>query len=485
MNYSKLTTPQEQERACLAGFLKYPNALVDFSGVLKGNHFNNKVHAAIYSAMNITFSESGSIDPILIAERLSSIGLKQFEDLNILDYIDSLNYINVKEGSISSYIANVLKYDFARKADKALDDGKTEIRGNIDKSLPELALIIESVLKTAGTENISDEEDAIDVFSVMPEWVLKWGQEKRPTCLKTPFPVFTKMYGGPSFGDLFVFAAGPKVGKSTLVNFLAYEIAGLPENNCKVLVLDTELETERIVSRNLSAISGVNEFKIKTGKFDGNLSEKNRVYSALNVLDKYKHRVHHKYIANKSIDEVISFARRWYAKNIKGDENCLIIYDYLKSTQENITNAFESYELLGMKTDKLKKLVSELPRTAGITAVQTNRQGQTAMSSQIEWHCSNMYRLEKKSPEEISDSGKEFGTHKLIEVRARVQGEDAMGADNYVRRVTSDGDIYVENYINFKIENFRVTECGSAEDVFNKTLGQIDVTRKGKDPKFL
>ena len=317
----------------------------------------------------------------------------------------------------------------------------------------------------------------------MQETVLDWANNPRPVCLKTPFPIFTKMYGGPSFGDLFVIAAGPKVGKSTFVNFLAYEVAGLEENNCLALVLDTELETDRIIARNLSAISGVNEYKIKTGKFLNNPIDKNKVYAALNSLEKYKGRVHHKYVANKSIDEVISIAKRWYVQNVKNGENVLLIYDYLKSTQENITSAFEGYELLGQKTDKLKKLVSSLPRTAGLTAVQTNRSGGTAMSSQIEWHCSNMYRLEKKTPEEIGEAGKEFGTHKLIEVRARVQGEEAMGADNYVKRVTQDGEVYVENYINFKVDNFKVMECGNAEDVFNKKLGQLEVSNNRKYTK--
>ena len=483
MSNTRISTPQEQERACLAGFIKWPDNVADYASVLKPTHFDNKVHAAIFSAILSIYAQSSTVDKLLVVEKLTAIGLKSFEDLNIIDYIDCLSQMEIREQSLPNFIANVIKYDFARKADKSLDEGKVEIRSNIDKSLPELANVIETTLKNAGTENVADEEKPIDVFSSMQETVLDWANNPRPVCLKTPFPIFTKMYGGPSFGDLFVIAAGPKVGKSTFVNFLAYEVAGLEENNCLALVLDTELETDRIIARNLSAISGVNEYKIKTGKFLNNPIDKNKVYAALNSLEKYKGRVHHKYVANKSIDEVISIAKRWYVQNVKNGENVLLIYDYLKSTQENITSAFEGYELLGQKTDKLKKLVSALPRTAGLTAVQTNRSGGTAMSSQIEWHCSNMYRLEKKTPEEIGEAGKEFGTHKLIEVRARVQGEEAMGADNYVKRVTQDGEVYVENYINFKVDNFKVMECGNAEDVFNKKLGQLEVSNNRKYTK--
>lgn len=484
MNLKKIITPQEQERACLAGFLKYSNCIPDYIGVLKSNHFDNKIHGAIYTAICSVYSSSGLADPILVAEKLTAIGLKHFQELDILEYLYSLSQMNIKSDAIIHYVANVIKYDFARRADTTFDECKEEVRSCIEKSLPELASIIEQALRKAGTENVAEEEDAIDVFGVMPGRILQWGEEQKPVCLKTPFPVFNKLYGGPSFGDLFVISAPPKVGKSTMLNFLSYEIAGLPENNCKVLILDTELETDRIISRNLSSLSDVNEFKIKTGRFTQNITEKNKVYSSLNTLGKYNGRVFHKYIANKSIDEVISFARRWYYRNIKDGENCMIVYDYLKSTQENIKDAFQSFELLGIKTDKLKKLMSELPRTAGLTSVQTNSIGKTAMSSQIEWHCSNLYRLEKKTAEEISDHGKEFGTHKLVEVRARVQGEEAMGADNYVKRATADGESYVENFINFKIENFRVTECGSATDIFNKEIGQIDIGRTNKDGKL-
>lgn len=476
-----LETPQELERACLAGFIKWPHNSADYHGIIKTNHFENKIHAAIFSAINILYSQNGNVDSILIAEKLSAIGLTQFEDLNIIDYLDTLSRMNIKEDLVSQYIANVIKYDYARRADAAVDNCKKEIRSNIDKPLGSLASIVENALQQASTENVADEDRPVDVFSVMPDKVMDWANNPRPVCLKTPFPIFTKLYGGPSFGDLFVIAAPPKIGKSTMVNYIAYEVAGLPENNCIALVLDTELETDRIIARNLSSLSGVNEAKIKDGSFMKDISEKNRIYAALNSLGKYQRKVHHKYVANKPIDEVISIARRWYAQNIRNGENCLIVYDYLKSTQDNIQDAFQSFEELGAKTDKLKKLMSELPRTAGLTAVQTNPAGRASLSRQIEWHCSNMYRLEKKTPEQITEDGKEFGTHKLVEILARVQGPEAMGADNYVRKMTADGPVFVENFINFKIENFKVTECGSALDVYSKTLGQAK-TGESKDP---
>lgn len=476
----ELSTPAEIERATLASFLKWPNNVSEYLGVLNSGHFYNKVHSAIYSALTNIYKDTGNVDPILIAERLSAIGLTQFEDLNILEYLDTLSYMSVKEDLLVQYVGSILKYNYARKVEAALEASKKELRSNIDKPLASLVNIIDKTLQEAGTENVADEEKPIDVFSAMPARIVEWAENPKSMFLKTPFPVFTSMYGGFSFGDLYVLAAGPKIGKSTLVNFFAYEVAGLPENNCLALVLDTELETDRIIARNLSSMSGVNEYKIKTGKFLNNISDKNKIFAALNNLKKYQGRVHHKYVANKSIDEVLAVARRWYAQNVKNGENVLIVYDYLKSTQESIGSAFESYELLGMKTDKLKKLASELPRTACLTAVQTNREGKTAMSSQIEWHCSNMYRLEKKTPEEITMAGKDFGTHKLIEVRARVQGEDAMGADNYVVRQTEKGKEFVENYINFRIENFHVTECGTALDVFKKGLGQINVNKGDK-----
>lgn len=471
-----LSTPQELERACLASFIKWPSNIADYLGVLKSGHFNNRIHAAIYTSLCSVYKESGSVDAVLITEKLSSIGLTHFEDLNILEYLDTLSRMNIREDLVNQYVAGVFKYDYARKADAALDNAKKEIKSNIDQPLNKLVTIVDAALKEAGTENISDEDDPVDIFSIMPSKILEWAENPKPTCLKTPFPIFTKLYGGPSFGDLFVICAPPKIGKSTIVNYIAYEVAGLKENNCRALVLDTELETDRIMARNLSSLSGVNESKIKDGSFFNNISEKNKVFAALNNLEKYQERVHHKYVANKSIDEVISIARRWYHRNIKDGENCLIVYDYLKSNQENIKDAFQSFEELGMKTDKLKKLMSELPRTAGLTAVQANNEGNASLSRQIGWHCSNMYRLLKKSPEDITNDGKEFGTHKLIEMYARVQGPEAMGADNYIVRKTAHGTEYVENYINFKIDNFKVTECGSAVDVFKKTLGQAKMT---------
>ena len=99
MSNTRISTPQEQERACLAGFIKWPDNVADYASVLKPTHFDNKVHAAIFSAIVSIYAQSSTVDKLLVVEKLTAIGLKSFEDLNIIDYIDCLSQM---ERTVSS-----------------------------------------------------------------------------------------------------------------------------------------------------------------------------------------------------------------------------------------------------------------------------------------------------------------------------------------------------------------------------------------------
>ena len=88
----------------------------------------------------------------------------------------------------------------------------------------------------------------------------------------------------------------------------------------------------------------------------------------------------------------------------------------------------------------------------------------------------------RKTPEEIAAEGEEYGTHKLIPLATRFQGRDAQGHHDLVRVADGNRFKYVPNFINYNIENFRVSEHGTLQDIIENqalqaTLGDAEADR--------
>ena len=77
--------------------------------------------------------------------------------------------------------------------------------------------------------------------------------------------------------------------------------------------------------------------------------------------------------------------------------------------------------------------------------------------------------LRRKIPDEIHEEGNRFGTHKLINLKARHLGKDALRAINPVEMPDGSNK---NNFINLEIENFKVTERGDLQDIVNSMNNQ-------------
>ena len=64
-----------------------------------------------------------------------------------------------------------------------------------------------------------------------------------------------------------------------------------------------------------------------------------------------------------------------------------------------------------------------------------------------------MFILRQKTTDEIADDGSSFGTHKLINVKARHLGKDIAGACEPVQV----DDNLRKNFINLQFKNFNIT----------------------------
>ena len=466
----------EIEKQCIAGLLNFPEFLPDVEAFVSSKDFYlDSLHGSLFELIGISYKENaGKVDKVIIADKARNIGVKTIEGVDVHDYLGAIVKMKkVQKDSLMSYFKELKKYAIARTMFENANQIKRSIISNINEAPSVLVGEVERMFSDCVTSYIEEDYKPIDLHGGMIDYIESLGENPQEDGIVPPFATYYKKYGGFTKGDFTIFAAPPKAGKSTLLNALAIDSAADPQNNCKTLILDTELETERAMRRRMASLSGVSEFFLRTGKWRTDKKMYEKVRDTHDYIESCKDKVDHLYVANKPVDEICSIVRRWRCNELEKDMNPLIVYDYLKLTGEKTSDSWKEYQVMGKKTDTLKHLFSEIG-AAGIGAVQTNAAGDVAMAQQIKWFASNLFILKPKSIDEITEQGASFGTHKLITVATRNQGEEATGFNNLISVKDEKGEpMLVENYINLNFDNFRVTEAGTFEDFCKRDAGSI------------
>lgn len=494
----KLPHSQDIERTFLATLIKYPRLIPEYLEYLTDDLFYVSVHQIIAGAIRFQFKEKKTVDPVILADHISNIGLKNHDETDVPDYIRTIAARSaVSEDAIVTYFKDCYKYKIARLTVEGCRKTEMAVNKAINGSVADIIAVAEKGLAGALTASIEDEYTPIDFYEGMDSYLESLGDEdKSSTGILTPFKTWNRWWGPLTVGDLTVIAAPTKAGKSTVLGYIS-DAPFCKYNKgkkIKVLLLDTELETYRNRNRKGAALSGVNEAIIKDGRWKKNEETAKKVRDQFPLMRSRKGFVKHLYVANVPIDKICNIVRRWAATETDEDDLRLVIYDYFKITGEKIDDSNKEWQVLGAKVDTFKHLLSEPNvRAAGLAAVQTNGSNDVAASQRIKWFASNTLLWNKKTPEELSEQGEEFGTHHIYPLTLRNQGED-WDNEQYVKVQKKDGVIFTINKLNVKFDNFDLKECGTYADVINKSQEQIDIgddrdedgkPRKDRRPKVI
>ncbi len=228
---------------------------------------------------------------------------------------------------------------------------------------------------------------------------------------------------------------------------------------------------QREVSQIRAAASFTNTpcWYLETGNYKNHPTYSKQVAENIQNINKYKSKIYHKYMANKPIDEVCSVARRWYYKTVGRGNQALIIYDYIKMTGEKIGINFSEFQVIGEKINRLNELGAQL-NVGLFAAMQMNRTAEAgtddssaiALSDRLQWFCCFNAIFRRKTPEEISQDGLQFGTHKMIPIALRFEGRDHY---DFVNVGTKKSPKYKYNFINYDVKNFKIEEKGTLKEI--------------------
>lgn len=243
----------------------------------------------------------------------------------------------------------------------------------------------------------------------------------------------------------------------------------------------------------ISALSGVNEYLIKSKKWRQNEEYAEKVRKALETIKAYFNKVDHIYVGNVSTEEMVSIAKRWHWKKVHKDEDkALIALDYFKLTgADKISDAFQSSMALGTRVDTFKKLASELACPI-IGACQTNAADEVGLSKEVNKFASSVFLFKRKAPEEMARdnayvNGKldpNAATHKLVPLYTRDLGEYSQGVNDLVKVPDGrGGQAWTENYLEFKLDNFTVKDMGDLRTKF-APLAKMQISDKKTSELF-
>lgn len=469
---------KDLERACLAGCIQFPEKISDILPFIKSDDFYISANGSIFSVIaNFVAEGKRSLDPILISERLSNIGITTVHDVGIGDYINAISKTEkIQEDSFHERFKELKKFSVLRNMDQTTEDLKKIVNGNLEKPIGEVVSMLEDRFGD-GVDVFQPDHGPVNLFEKLEPFIEERGNHPEDCGIKAPYSWFRKLYGDFLKGGLYVFCAPPKAGKSTFLMDICDKVTDVDED-VVALYLDTELTSEEVMLRLAFRLTGVNEFYLRNGAWRKNPQMEETIRGGLKKIKETRNKnVDHLYVANKPITEIISLVRRWHYQNAKDGKKVIIFYDYLKLTGEKVSEHWKEHQVMGDKATKLKDLAQEL-KAPIISAVQANASGSIAMSNAIKWFVNMLAMLKPKSPEEIAEHGIEFGTHTLKVTESRNQGENGMGFIDLVKMPNGD---FQNIDLHFEFKDFKVKELCTLREVVTHMESSVNLPKNNNN----
>lgn len=477
----------KMEQHIIAGLMKFPHSYFTVNQFVRAEDFADpsRVNSTIYHLIGSAVEKSEAVDPVVIAQKASALGITFEDGISIFDYLQSLGVRAVSEQGCIDAAKIVKKYAVRRKLIDVYGKLSKDLENLDDEvSFDEIISMADGVYSNELNIYFNSQTQPHNVFSDMERNVEERGENPITDLgIMTHFPRTNEMFGSLlKEGNITIIASRYGVGKSTL----AFDIcskAGIA-NNVPVLSFDNgEQSLEEIQMRMCASISGVPLYHIESGMWRSNPVYVERVRATWKKIKEWKERCAFYYynVGGMDYDEMINMARRWYYSNVGRGNRMIWSLDYLKlgslgSSSDNF------WADMGLKMDKMKTFIAKeivyenKPKISLFSSVQANRSGAVTnrtsaeindsetivgLSDMIGQIASHVFILRKKITEEIIADGEHFGTHKLIPIKHRHMGVNPARAFDLVSM--PDGS-KKPNFINLHFDNFSTRECGDLRD---------------------
>jgi replicative DNA helicase len=313
----------EAERSVLGALMLDKDAIIKVANLIRIGDFYKDDHNLIYEAMVGLYEKREPIDVLSLSNFL--------EEKNQLDKIGGSSYLTSLVNSVPSssnvehYAKVVQKKSTLRKlitasgeitemgykesedVEKILDEAEQKLFSVSQKYIKQDFVSIKSILESA--------------FNRIDE--LHKGDHKLRG-IPCGFPDLDNLLAGFQKSDLIIVAARPSIGKTSLALDLARQIA--VQQKVPIGIFSLEMSSDQLIDRMLSAQSGVDLWRLRTGRLKSEDGEDDfqKIGEAMGILSEAPIFIDD--AGSSNVMEMRTMARRLQSEHNVG----LIIIDYLQ-----------------------------------------------------------------------------------------------------------------------------------------------------------
>lgn len=310
----------DTERALLGALMMNQSAMYEVADVVQVDSFYAGKHRTIFDAMLGLHAKGEPIDVVTVSGKLKE--RKLLKDIGGAAYLSELVSTAASPGSARHYAQVVQSKALLRQlieaAARMSELGFIEDR-DIEEVLDEAQQIVFAVTNTPMLRSFSAIKDELTQAWERLEHLQKNGDAVRG--VQTGFKDLDNLLAGFQKSDLIILAARPSMGKTALALDIARQAA--VQFKTPVGIFSLEMSSQQLVDRMLSAQSGVNSWRLRTGKIRDD-AEFERLQHGMAALSEAPI-----FIDDKPGSTVLSM--RSIARRMKMEKGLgLIIIDYLQ-----------------------------------------------------------------------------------------------------------------------------------------------------------
>lgn len=475
----------ELELSFIAGILQFPDLYNEISHI-SYKDFSSQ-NAAIYSVIKNVVENKGEPTPVILADRMKTIGIV-IDGVEPLDLLIGLSRRGVSRKGVYEISKELKKLSLIRAICDNADKLKKETLESRNKSGGEIVNLIDKYLGNTITAIESDDTGAVNLDAGLPDYLEELGNSPEESVgFNTPFPLFNGYFSGLEKGGVSMVGARTGAGKSTFLIAIADRVVNEsnPDRNIKTLYIDTEMDVNKQMERIAAARIGCPYHLIRTGLYRKDPEWAPKMRTAIHAMrENKKENFWFKEGHDLTGNDLKNFVKRWFYRHVGRGGDALVVLDYLKPLAADMmrANGRAEWEVIYQKMQMLKDVALELDIHV-FTAIQLNpsasvkdksfgqvddTENALTMSKRLDWLLNWSGILRKMIPDELALYGPEFGTHLLIPHKSREQGNLGSGHLNYVKVFRNKKPVYMDNFLTFKIDNFRVEEMGDLKRIAEK-----------------
>jgi replicative DNA helicase len=364
-NFQAIRVPPqniEAEMSILGALMLDPNAIIKVADALKQESFYRQGHGQIYSSMLELFEKKEPIDILSVSAKLKE--KKILESIGGTAYLTSLINSVPSASNVSYYAEIVRKKHVLRnliEASQHLTELSYKEDEDVERILDEAERKIFSISKKALKQKFLNVKSALVEAWERIDRLHKSKDELRG--VPTGFKGLDNILAGLQKSDLVILAARPSLGKTALALDMARNAA--IKHNIPVGIFSLEMSTQQIIDRFLAAESGIDLWKIRTGRLSAEKGDFDHISHALEKLSGAPIYIDDE--ASNNILQVRTMARRLQIEHGLG----LLIIDYLQmmrpmnsseSMVQQITEISRSLKSLARELDIPVLALSQLSR---------------------------------------------------------------------------------------------------------------------------